>query len=236
MPPSVSPPRVPAIARRSRVGDNSELQRRSRPRHANPMAGQEPEVTQLFARAEAGDAVAGEALLPLLYAELRALAGKLMDDERGAHTLQPTALVHEAWIKLFAGGTPSVESHDHFARLAARAMRHVLVDHARGRQRAKRGGGAVRQELLDNVLAEVEGQGALDVLDLHAALERFAVIDELSARLVELRFFGGLSIAEAARALEISTPTVERRWRVARLWLSRELGESTTRSEPQDPQ
>ncbi|HVS17510.1 MAG TPA: ECF-type sigma factor, partial [Planctomycetota bacterium] len=188
------------------------------------MSSNPSEVTGLFERAEAGDPGAREALLPLLYDELRGLAGRLMADERGGHTLQATALVHEAWMRLFAGGTPALNDREHLARLAARAMRRVLVDHARARRRTKRGGGTQRMELLDTLIEEVEGEGRLDILALHEALERFTSIDPLAARLIELRYFGGLSIAEAARALEVSTPTVERRWRVARLWLARELG------------
>jgi len=191
----------------------------------NPMPEPPAEVTQLLTRSSAGDARASEALLPLLYAELRGLARRVMSDERAEHTLQPTALVHEAWIKLFAGGPPpAVEDRAHFLRLATRAMRHVLVDHARGRRRLKRGGGAQPRELLDEVLDEVERGGDLDVIALHEALERLEGLDAQAARIVELRFFGGLSIAEAAEAMGVSTPTVERGWRVARMWLARELG------------
>lgn len=200
---------------------------RSRSR-ARPRLTYDPsEFTQLFERAEAGDPGAGEALLPALYEELHGLAARMMAEERAGHTLQATALVHEAWMRLFAGGSPELNDRRHLARLAARAMRRVLVDHARARGRAKRGSAAPRAELLDTLVAEVEGQGRLDVLALNEALERFAAIDPLAARLVELRYFAGLSIAEAAAALEVSTPTVERRWRVARLWLARELGADT---------
>jgi RNA polymerase sigma factor (TIGR02999 family) len=183
-------------------------------------------VTELLARAGAGDAAASAALLPLVYAELRSLAARVMDGERAEHTLQPTALVHEAWLRLFATQLPPLADRAHFARLAARAMRHVLVDHARARRREKRGGGAERRVLLDDVLDEVERSGSLDVIALHEALERLAAQDEQAARIVEVRFFGGLTIAEAAAALGVSTPTVERGWSVARLWLARELGEA----------
>jgi len=197
---------------------------RSRLRVPLPLTSDPSEFTRLFERAEAGDARAGEALLPVLYEELHGLAGRMMSEERSGHTLQATALVHEAWMRLFAGGAPTLNDRQHLTRLAARAMRRVLVDHARARGRVKRGNAAPRVELLDTLIAEVEGDGRLDVVALHEALERLAELDSLAARLVELRYFAGLSIAEAARALEVSTPTVERRWRVARLWLARELG------------
>ncbi len=179
------------------------------------------EATRLLDRMSAGDGAAAQELLPLVYAELRRQAGRAMDGERGDHTLQPTALVHEAYLRL-VGSQVRWESRAHFVRVAARAMRNVLVDHARARRTDKRGQGRDRAAL-DGVLAAYE-ERHLDVLAVHDALERLHAVDEPLARLVELRFFAGLSIEETARVLEISTATVERHWRVARLWLRRELG------------
>ena len=182
------------------------------------------QATLLLRRAGEGDQAAGAELFGMLYAELRATAGHLMRGEAAGHTLQATALVSEAWMRLAGpGGWPSAADRAHFLRLAARAMRKVLVDHARARGRDKRGGGAAR-EPLDELCDTVTASAAFDLLALDLALERLAAFDEQGARIVELRFFAGLSIDEAARALGVSTATVERGWRVARLWLSRELG------------
>jgi RNA polymerase sigma factor (TIGR02999 family) len=161
-------------------------------------------------------------LLPRLYRELHRLAARLMAEERDGHTLQPTALLHEAWAKL-AGSEPDRRVNDdaHLMRLAARAMRQVLVDHARARAAAKRGR-RVEVEFLEEWLVGLDRR-SIDVLALHEALERLAALDEDLARVVELRFFGGLSIAETARAMELSDSSVERSWRTARAWLQREL-------------
>lgn len=183
------------------------------------MEGSDP--TRLLEQASAGDRQASERLLPLVYAELRRQAERAMGAERADHTLQPTALVHEAYLRLI--GTPTRwESRGHFVRVAARAMRNILVDHARARRAQKRGEGHERTAL-DGVLATYE-ERQLDVLVLHEALERLLLLDEPLGRLVELRFFAGLSIEETARVLGSSPATVERHWRVARMWLRRELG------------
>lgn len=146
-----------------------------------------------------------------------------MGSERTGHTLQPTALVHEAWLKLMGGeAAEAADERRHFMRLAAQAMRHTLVDHARRRGREKRGGDR-QGESLDELLQLVAGPDEIDVVELSDALEELARFDEGGARIVELRFFAGLSIAETADVLGLSTATVERGWRVARLWLSREL-------------
>jgi RNA polymerase sigma factor (TIGR02999 family) len=183
------------------------------------------EVTQLLQRMESGDAGAADRLLDALYGELRSLAERFMADQPAKHTLQPTALVNEAWMRIAQPGVHEWEGRTHFVRLAARAMRSVLVDHARAKGADKRGGGRVCTGL-DGVLASYE-EKSLDVLALNDALERLSAMDEQLARIVELRFFGGLTIAETAPLLGISTPTVERGWRVARLWLMREMPEPT---------
>ena len=182
------------------------------------------EATQLLARLSAGDESAGEALLPFVYEELRLVATSCMRRERGAHTLQPTALVHEAYMRLLGTEeTPHWEDRQHFVRVAAKAMRNVLVDHARRRNALKRGG-AEDPVPLDQVVASFEEQ-SLDVIALHECLEILAETDAELARLVELRFFGGLTIEETARVLERSPATIERRWKVARLWLRDRLRE-----------
>lgn len=192
------------------------------PGHSMTAAPSEP--TRLLQRVRDGDREAAEALYGLLQMELQRVARSMMAHERTAHTLQATALVNEAWVRMFRpGSTPEWSDRAHFLRTAAMAMRRVLVDHARSRRRDKRGGGS-EPAPLDVALDQLEADGALDLIALHDCLERFASLDEQGARIVELRFFAGLSIEETARVLEVSTPTVERGWRAARLWLARELG------------
>jgi RNA polymerase sigma-70 factor, ECF subfamily len=172
----------------------------------------------------AGKQERAEALLPGLYADLRAQAARLLKGERANHTLSPTALVHEAYVRLSGGGGADIKDEVHFAALAATAMRRALVDHARARRAAKRrpGDGMVR---LDSgaSLTPRERAEPVDVLALHGALEELATLHARQARLVELRFFGGLSTAQAAGALGISLATAESDWRMARTWLHREL-------------
>ena len=180
------------------------------------------DATHLLQRMESGDAEAAGELLPLLYDELRKLAERYMKDERTGHTLEPTALVNEAYVRLVeGGGQQAFEGRAHFVRVAARAMRNVLVDHARAKRSQKRGG-ELQRHALDPVLTYYE-ESRLDVLALDEALERLGRMDEQLARIVELRFFAGLSIAETAPVLGVSTATVERGWRVARMWLRREI-------------
>lgn len=186
------------------------------------MEGATRAATVLLARISSGDESAPEALFTLLYDELRQVAGACLARERPDHTLHPTDLVHEVWLRTLAvGGARSFADRQHFVRGAARAMRHVLVDHARARLSQKRGMGD-RGAPLDAVL-ESFALDRIDVVELHDALERLAAIDPDLGRLVELRYFAGLSIEETARVMEVSTTTVERSWRVARMWLRKAL-------------
>lgn len=180
-------------------------------------------ITQLLARASAGDRDARDLLVPRVYDELRAIAGRVLDRHATVATLPPTALVHEAWLKLVDRPEAlALADRRHFLAIAARLMRDVLVDHLRARGAAKRGGGLERVTLDD--VASVFEQRSLDLLALDEALGRLAAEDPQLARIVELRFFGGLTIAETAQELGVSTPTVERGWRLARAWLLEALG------------
>jgi len=159
-------------------------------------------------------------LLEVAYAELRSLADAYLSRERADHTLQPTALVNEAWMRLADQADTGWEGRSHFLSIAAIAMRRVLVDHARARQREKRGGGAAREALPTEFPSELELELELDVLALHEGLEVLKQHSERAARVVELRFFAGLSEEEAAEVLGIARATAKRDWRLARAWLS----------------
>ena len=161
--------------------------------------------------------------MPLVYAELRRQARLALRREGEGHTLQPTALVHEAWLRLGDQHDARWESRTQFFAIAAQMMRRVLLDHARTRRAQKRGGGGVQITLGDAQAAESAPLDAVDVIGLDDALARLAVLDPQKARLVDLRYFAGLSIPEAAEVLGISTATVGREWAVARMWLRREL-------------
>jgi RNA polymerase sigma-70 factor, ECF subfamily len=179
------------------------------------------EVTRLLAACKEGDGAAYAELMPLVYDELRRIAAGRLRRERPGHTLQPTALVHEAYLKLAGGEGPAFADRAHFFGIAARLMRQILVDHARGRGREKRGGDMVRVTLDDRL---VEGAGRdLDVLALEEALTALAAADESLVRVVELRFYGGLSVEETAEALGVSPATVKRDWVAAKTFLKREL-------------
>jgi RNA polymerase sigma-70 factor, ECF subfamily len=184
------------------------------------------EITELLRAWGAGDAEASEALARLVYAELRRQARRTLRHGRSGDTLQPTALVHEAWLRLDGQHDARWQSRTHFFAVAAQMMRRVLVDHARRRHALKRGGAAA-EVTLGGVDKEVAARDAgLDVVDLLAlddALARLAELDPQKARLVELRYFAGLSIPEAAVALGISEATIGREWAVSRMWLRREL-------------
>jgi RNA polymerase sigma factor (TIGR02999 family) len=179
-------------------------------------------VTELLHAWGAGDAGACEALMPHVYAELRRQARRALRREGEGHTLQATALVHEAWLRLDGQHDARWESRTQFLAVAAQVMRRVLVDHARTRRALKRGGGGT-QVTLGEADRAVAAPDEVDVLALDDALARLALLDPRKARLVELRYFVGLSIPEAAAALGISQATVGREWAVARMWLRREL-------------
>jgi RNA polymerase sigma factor (TIGR02999 family) len=180
------------------------------------------DVTLLLERWNRGDAQAHEALLALLYDELRALAGRLLRGERDNHTLQPTALVHEAYMRLVGLRTLTLESRRHFYGAAAGTMRRVLVDHARQRKARKRGGpDAVRVDVDD--LDTLAGPAGLDFEALDDALTALGVAAPEQAKVVELRYFAGLSLEETAEVLGVSTATVKRHWAFARAWLYRAL-------------
>lgn len=178
-----------------------------------------PSVTELLQRSRAGDARALDAVIPLLYGELHRLAERHMRAERGSHTLQPTALIHEAYARL-AGASPDWNDRAHFLALASRVMRRVLVDHARAAGRQKRGGDRDRVTLTDAVAAE---SADVDLLDLDEALERLAALDERKAQVVGLCYFAGLTYDEIATAVGISAATVHRELAFSKAWLRSQL-------------
>ena len=182
-----------------------------------------PEVTQLLLAWSQGDQTAFDRLVPLVYAELHRLAKRYMRDERPEHTLQATALIHEAYVRLIDTKRVRWEGRGHFFGVAARLMRQILVDFARERGYQKRGG-AVRPVSLDEALV-VSGKQDEGLVALDEALSALAEIDGRKSQVVELRFFGGLSIEESAEALKVSPETVRRDWRLAKSWLFQRLNE-----------
>ena len=181
-------------------------------------------VTRLLNQVAAGESAAAEELFPLVYDQLRALASRYFRDQAAGHTLQPTALVHEAYLKLVGPTDIHWQSRGQFLVLASKAMRSILVDHARGKNRAKRGGGWQRVSIdVAEAFRPVGGVGVLDMLALDEALNKLAELDARQEQLVELRFFGGLKAEQAAEVLGISTTTATDQWRVARAWLQRLL-------------
>jgi RNA polymerase sigma factor (TIGR02999 family) len=179
------------------------------------------DVTKLLADWNQGDEAALEKLTPVVYEELRRLAHRYMHGQRSDHTLQTTALANEAYLRLVDQTRPSFQDRSHFFAVAATAMRQILLNYARDQQRQKRGGGASKVEL--DTTALVSPEQTKTVLDVDEALERLAVLDERKARIVELKYFGGLQEDEIASLLNISTITVRRDWRFARAWLYTEL-------------
>jgi RNA polymerase sigma factor (TIGR02999 family) len=179
------------------------------------------DVTRLLELASAGDDTAKATLFDVLYRELRVLAERAMRDERADHTLQPTALVHEAYLRL-ASDRGRFQNRAHFFGVAAGAMRRVLVDHARRRKAQKRGGGTM--VTVDDLDALPQaGATEVDLVVLDDVLSRLAVLDNRLGRIVELRFFGGLSVEETAAVIGVSERTVKRDWQVSRAWLRREI-------------
>lgn len=172
--------------------------------------------------------------MPLVYDELRRLAANYLRHERPGQTLQATALVHEAFLRLSQEKHQPWKSRTHFLAIAALSMRQILVQRARARHAQKRGGeNAERITLDENVVADrvPDASGGIDVLELDAALERLAALDPQQAKIVELRYFGGLTVEEAAEALDISPATVKRHWTLARAWLRKELGQGSGNGE-----
>jgi len=183
------------------------------------------DATALLLAWRAGDAAALDTLMPLVHRELHTIAERLMSRERPGQTLQPTALVNEAFIRLLDVNQIQWQSRAHFLAMAARLMRRVLVDAARTRNAAKRGAGA-ETILLDDAAIGAAEPGR-DVIALHDALEALAAVDSRKSRVVELRYFGGLTVEETAEVLGVSAETVHRDWKMARVWLVRELGGGT---------
>jgi RNA polymerase sigma factor (TIGR02999 family) len=178
-------------------------------------------ITELLHDWSSGDEKALDELFPLVYDELYRQAGHYLRGERPGHTLQPTDLLHEAYIRLSGHVQGNWENRFQFFAFAAKIMRHILVDHARAKRREKRGGGALRISIGE--INAVTPETDLDLMAVDEALSRLELIDEQQVRIVELRYFGGLSLEETADALQISRATVARDWNVARAWLHREL-------------
>jgi RNA polymerase sigma-70 factor (ECF subfamily) len=180
-----------------------------------------PDLTELLSNCRSGSAAAQDALLAAAYDQLRRIAGALMRKERAGHTLQPTELVHDAWFKLVDQRRVAWTDRVHFLNIAGRAMRQVLVDHARRHGALKRA--AQEQRITFDDEAGHGAAATFEVLALHEALEKFSLLDSRAAQVVEARVFGGMTVEEVAHALGVSTRTVELDWTVARRWLAREL-------------
>ena len=182
------------------------------------------ELTQLLIDWSNGDRAALDKLMPLIDAELRRLAHRYMNRERAGHTLQTTALVNEAFLRLVNRQNLQWQNRAHFFGIAAQLMRTILVDHARSHASAKRGGGARKLELDEAMV--VSQQKASEVIALDDALKQLALLDPQQSRIVELRFFGGLTVEEAAEVLQISPATIKREWSTAKAWLYHELAKA----------
>ncbi|MFZ0478373.1 MAG: sigma-70 family RNA polymerase sigma factor [Terriglobales bacterium] len=180
-------------------------------------------VSELLANWHAGDDEALRAALPLVYEELRRVARHYLRQERPGHTLQGTALVHEAYLRLEKQGATDFKNREHFLAICAQLMRQILVEHARSRAAAKRDGG-FRLELDDNLAFKAQ---SMDLVALDDALKELAKLDPQQSRIVELRFFGGLSIEETADAMDLSPTTVKRHWATAKLWLHHEISKAS---------
>lgn len=188
---------------------------------ATAKPGETGEISRLLGRAARGDDVAASELLPLVYEQLRAVAQQRMAAENPGHTLQATALVHEAFLRLAGPRELPWENQAHFYSAAAEAMRRILVDHARGKKRVKRGGEA--QKVILNVVDLAAAENPVEIMALDEAFRRLEQQEPEAAQVVSLRFYAGLSVDETAKTLELSPRTVDRRWKFARAWLFREL-------------
>jgi RNA polymerase sigma factor (TIGR02999 family) len=180
------------------------------------------DATGLLLESRGGSRAALDELMPLVYRELRRLAGGYLRGERPDHTLQPTALANEVYLRLVDQSRVELSDQTHFFAIAGRMMRRVLIDHARKHRAQKRGGAGTLLTFDEEV--GTPGQPVVDTIELADALARLEEMDDRQARIVELRFFGGLTVEETAQALGISTPTVKREWRTARAWLYQQLG------------
>ena len=180
------------------------------------------EITNLLAQWSAGDQAALDHLVPVVYDELHRLASNYMRGERPEHPLQTTALVHEAYLRLVGRERVSVQTKSQFCAVASQVMRRVLVDYARGRDRAKRGQGVAPVPLED--IALVSAERADELIAVNSALEGLSKLDPRKGQVFEMRYFGGMSVEEVADALSVSPVTVARDWRMAKIWLRRELG------------
>ncbi len=178
------------------------------------------EVTEMLLAWNRGEAGALEQLTPLVYAELRRIAHRHMAGQHPGHTLQTTALVHEAYLRLIDCQQVGWQDRNHFFSLSSRLMRRILVEFARSRQRLKRGGQAVKVSLNDGIISTDQG---VDLVALDDALKNLAAMDPRKCQVVELRFFGGLSVQETAEELQVSPETIHRDWKMAKMWLLREL-------------
>jgi RNA polymerase sigma factor (TIGR02999 family) len=185
------------------------------------------QLTQMLIQLSEGNAQMVDDILPLIYDELRRLAGNYLRRERSDHTLQPTALVHEAYIKLIDQTQVKWQNRAHFFGIAANIMRRILVDYARQHKAEKRGGAAEKMPLEEEILIVSEGKSA-ELLALDEALENLAKLDPQKSKIVELRYFGGLSVEETAEVLGVSEITVKRHWRMAKAWLYGQLSQQNS--------
>lgn len=196
-------------------------------KEARSQANAQGEATILLGRVQAGDPRAAEELLPLVYGELLGLASGFFRRQSPGHTLQPTALVHEAYLKLVRSPGGGFANRAHFCAVAAKAMRQILINHAEAKKALKRGGGAARSPLTEVVTPS--GQRTLDIIALDEALSRLESLDPRRARIVEMWFFGGLQMEEVAEVLDVSVSTVKREWRATRIWLNEALSAGDSR-------
>lgn len=185
---------------------------------------QNHQVTQLLLRVQEGDQSAAEDLLPLVYGQLKGIARAMFSRQSPGHTLQPTAVVHEAWMKL-AGSLDQLTDRRHFLIIAGKAMRQVIADHARGRMREKRGGNYQRVTFDGSLLGSKQG-GGMDLFELHDSLTKLASLNQRHARVAELRLFSGLTLVETSETVGVSLRSVEADWAMAKAWLRTDLAQS----------